>query len=536
MSYIPANIIHCMRKFLCILVTVFMLLPLVAGGNSETASVNADGTVNIDFWYAAAVTEAGPIPEDWVGYDIIRDKLGINLTLTMLPSSDQDQDVKLQAAGAANSLPDLMMIVNRPVLTNLVDQGLIASLDDDFVAQIPEWEAKYEDQDSINYTLIDGTRYGLAKGSSTIGVELLCIRKDWLDNLGLDVPKTLDEFFDVLYAFTYDDPDGNGLDDTYGYGAFIETTSTYKGYPGARFWPIMGAFDVPGLWDFTEGNVGLSFLEPGFYDFMQFVKKMQSEGVIDPNWMSYKKDDFRAAWKQGKFGVMYESWAALSAESNYAPFDANFPDGEWIALDPPVGPDGSAYVGALDKTYRILAISQKAKDNGKMEALAKLINWLGTDEAYYLLGYGVEGENYVFDENGNPSVGDLGENSYTGGVGQVMTQLRNIVSSNTNEETAIRFPDYIAATSQKVMSPIQFALAAEKGPWKNAVGSGRMPTPSGDVQRFYEQGMAEFLAGQRELTPESWQKFIDDFMKVGGEAWNQEGVDYITTNNLVIAD
>ena len=135
-----------MRKFLCILVTVFMLLPLVAGGNSETASVNADGTVNIDFWYAAAVTEAGPIPEDWVGYDIIRDKLGINLTLTMLPSSDQDQDVKLQAAGAANSLPDLMMIVNRPVLTNLVDQGLIASLDDDFVAQIPEWEAKYEDQ------------------------------------------------------------------------------------------------------------------------------------------------------------------------------------------------------------------------------------------------------------------------------------------------------------------------------------------------------------------------------------------------------
>ena len=32
------------------------------------------------------------------------------------------------------------------------------------------------------------------------------------------------------------------------------------------------------------------------------------------------------------------------------------------------------------------------------------------------------------------------------------------------------------------------------------------------------------------------EKFIDDFMKVGGEAWNQEGVDYITTNNLVIAD
>lgn len=523
-----------MKKLFCVLLVAAMLLPLAAGGNSEKSSVNPDGTVDIDLWYAAAVTEAGPIPEDWVGYDIIRDELGINLRLTMLPSSDQDQDVKLQAAGAGNSLPDIMMIVNRPVLTNLVDQGLIAPLDDEFIAMIPDWEAKNEDQDSINYTTIDGVQYGLAKGSSTIGVEFLCIRKDWLDKLGLEVPTNLDELFDVMYAFTYDDPDGNGLDDTYGYGAFIETTSTYKGYPGARLWPLMGAFDVPGLWDFTEGNVGLSFLEPGFYDFMAYVKKMQDAGVMDPNWMSYKKDDFRAAWKQGRFGVMYEQWAALSAQSNYAPFDANFPDGEWLPIAPPAGPDGSAYVGALDKTYRILAISQKAADNGKMEAIAKLINWLGTDEAYYLLGYGVEGENYVFDENGNPSVGDLGDNSFTGSKGQVMTQLRNIVYTNTNDETAIRFPDYVTENSQKVISPVSYAIAAEKGPWKSAVGSGRMPTPSGDVQRFYEQGMAEFFAGQRELTPENWQKFIDDFMKMGGEAWNQEGIDYITSNNLVV--
>ena len=76
-----------------------MLLPLSAGGSKEAAS--SDGTVDIELWYAAAVTEAGPIPEDWVGYDIIRDKLGINLRLTMLPSSDADQDVKIQAAEQA---------------------------------------------------------------------------------------------------------------------------------------------------------------------------------------------------------------------------------------------------------------------------------------------------------------------------------------------------------------------------------------------------------------------------------------------------
>lgn len=42
------------------------------------------------------------------------------------------------------------------------------------------------------------------------------IRQDWLENLGLEMPTSLDELYDVLYAFTYNDPDGNGVDDTYG--------------------------------------------------------------------------------------------------------------------------------------------------------------------------------------------------------------------------------------------------------------------------------------------------------------------------------
>ena len=54
------------------------------------------------------------------------------------------------------------------------------------------------------------------------GNEGLLVRKDWLDKLGLAAPTTLDELYDVLYAFTYNDPDGNGKNDTYGLGAFIE--------------------------------------------------------------------------------------------------------------------------------------------------------------------------------------------------------------------------------------------------------------------------------------------------------------------------
>lgn len=44
----------------------------------------------------------------------------------------------------------------------------------------------------------------------------LILREDWLENLNLEMPKTLDDFYNVFYAFTYDDPDGNGVDDTIG--------------------------------------------------------------------------------------------------------------------------------------------------------------------------------------------------------------------------------------------------------------------------------------------------------------------------------
>ena len=172
--------------------------------------------------------------------------------------------------------------------------------------------------DSIAFSTIRGKSYGFAFPGSLQKNEGLVIRKDWLDKLGLSMPTTLDELYDVCYAFTFKDPDGNGKNDTYGYGAF----------------------GVAGTWNMTEKNFGLNAKKPEFFEALKFVNKMVENKVIDPDWPSLKKDDFRAAWKQGKFGVMREQMAALAAQANYAPFDKNFPNGEWAALPPPKGPKG----------------------------------------------------------------------------------------------------------------------------------------------------------------------------------------------------
>ncbi len=400
-------------------------------------------------------------------------------------------------------------------------------------ALMPTRTAQQYDSASKSHTTINGKSYGLASPGSIAKNEGLLIRQDWLDKLGLKAPTNLDELYDVLYAFTYNDPDGNGKNDTYGYGAYIESDATLKGYPGARLFPIMGAFGVEGLWSFDSATLGLNVYKTEFYDFMVFMKKCCDAGVIDPNWLSYKKDDFRAAWKQGKFGVMKEQNAAYAATSNYAPFDKNFPEGSWTVLDAIKGPEGKASIGAYDQNFRIYAVSAKAEKNGKKEKIAQLLEWMSSDEGYFLCGWGVEGVNYVKDANGIPVSGDLGDNSFAGSKGQVYTQLRNMVFYNSDTELASRYPTYITETSKKEMSALKVLREMQSKTWTPNIGAGTMPTPNADIKRYYEQSLAEFLTGAKALTPENWQKFLDQFNSIGGKEWNDNGVAWMKSNNLV---
>lgn len=487
--------------------------------------------VPIDLWYGAAVTEAGPVPSDWVGYQIIKDKLGIDLKLTALPSNETDQDVKIQAAGAANNLPDLFM-ASRNVLTNLVKQGLVANVDSYYAAMPNRTKIQYG-ADSVRNTTIKGHSYGFASPGSIIKNEGLLIRKDWLDKLGLAVPTNTDELLAVMEAFTYDDPDGNGKNDTYGYGAYVETDAFLKGYPGARFFPILGAFGVDGLWCFDEPNLGLNIYKPEFLTAMQYIKNMCDEGIIDPNWLSYKKDDFRAAWKQGRFGIMKEQNAAFAATSNYAPFDKNFPAGSWVICDAITGPTGKASIGAYDMNFRIYAVSAKADKNGKKDAICRLLEWMSSDEGYFLLGWGQEGVNYVKNEQGIPVAGDLGDAAFTGPKGQTVTQLRNMVFYNSDTELASRYPTYTTEVSKKEMSALKVLREMQSKVWTANVGASTMPTANADVKRFYEQSLAEFLSGKTELTEANWNAFLKEFERVGGKAWNDQGVQYMKDRDLV---
>src|SRR5690606_35611206 len=86
----------------------------------------------------------------------------------------------------------------------------------------------------------DGKSYGVPYSGQA---NALFIRSDWLENLGLEAPTNWDELVEVATAFTEQDPDGNGIDDTYGLAVPGSTKRGYASWYFSNFlWAAGGDF------------------------------------------------------------------------------------------------------------------------------------------------------------------------------------------------------------------------------------------------------------------------------------------------------
>lgn len=494
-----------------------------AEAEAEMAEVAAAETavaaqpVDIELWALATVTEAGAPPEDWIAYDIIREELNINLTYVIVPTG-ADGEAKLNAAAAANELPDFFQLVsasndNRGALFTYVELGLVAPAED-LMPLMPERVAThYNDPLLLDLVTFNGHQYGFPEPPPLPRREGLVIRKDWLDALGLEAPTTLEELREVAIAFTEQDPDGNGQNDTYGIGGFLNGTGL-----GTRFDWIFGAYGVAGVWNFDDpANFGLNVRNAQYMDALGYMKSLVDAQVIDPDWPTLSRDDFRARWKQGSFGIMWEDFAALTNQSNYAPFDENFPDAEWIPLPAPLGPNGDAAYGVYTGRGQIFAMSQQAADEGKGEAIARLLEWMATD-GYYLLGFGEEGVNFVLDADGNISTEGLDETqAYTAPERQPFTQMRNqLIFYNSQQEINARYPTY-QTINGRTMMPMDFLGFFQSQPWVDGRGIQVIlpPANAADFDRFYNEGLIQFVLGQNELNADNWAAFLAGLDSLG---------------------
>ncbi|MBI5304387.1 MAG: extracellular solute-binding protein [Chloroflexi bacterium] len=483
--------------------------------------------VDIELWAQATTTQAGPPPESWVGYKTIREKLNINLKYVIIPTG-ADGETKLNAAAAANALPDFFQTAStsseRNKCIELNKQGLIAPIDDVLKA-MPNRVKTHYDSASLALTKVDGKQMCTVEVPNLPRREGLVIRKDWLDKLGLKAPTTIDELLVVAKAFTEKDPDGNGKNDTYGLGGYWDSGTWGL---GNRFDFFVGAYGLPDLWNFANPDkFGLNVRDPDFPKALAAFKQFVDAKVIDPDWATINRDEFRIRHAQGRYGIMWEDFAALANQPNYVKFDANFPTGEWAPLPALKGPTGKkSYYDAYGAIGSIFAMSKKAADAGKGPAIAKLLEWMASPEGYYLNGFGVEGVNYKLDKDGVVTTEGLPDPklAWNAEATQNLTQMRNqLIYVNDPKEVQARYVDF-KSKNGRTISPMSFYQFFSSQPWTDSKPDKLITFPANraDLKRFYDENILGFVLGTKPLTDQSWADFLKGLDSLGAAKWEAE--------------
>jgi putative aldouronate transport system substrate-binding protein len=503
---------------------------------TAAAQTNPGGApVDLSVWMDASAPEGAAPPANWEVYKIVKEKLGINLKFTMIPPGT-DGDTKLSALAASNDLPDVFELQNRnrSLLFKFAEQGLLAETNS-LLPMMPErTKLRYSDDNLKKLDTYDGKVYGLqepAKGQLFKRLGLF-IRQDWLDKLGLKAPTTLEEFMTVAKAFTEKDPDGNGKNDTYGFGGFLD------GGPGlgSYFDPIFGAFGLPGAWDFSDmSKFGAAYKNPDYQKALQAVQQMNQAKVLDPDWPTLKIDDFRARWKQGKYGMFVEDFCALSCKANYKDFDASNPKGNLVLIDPPKGPDGKSADGTFSLSGLNLVVSKKALDGGKAQAIAKLLEWANSGEGYYWLGFGKEGVNFKKDASGAISVEGIDPKVvYNSKEQQPILQMKWLAYSGTDQELNARYAPFTTGDGRPI-EPLKIYKSTNSAPYVDATAAQLIqPAPnSADINRYIGENLVQFALGQKPLNDANWKGFVDGLNGVGFADYEKSALQTLKTSGFI---
>jgi putative aldouronate transport system substrate-binding protein len=503
-------------------------LTACGGSNSTTNEV-----VNVTMWINPAVPEVAAPPANWSLYTIVRQKLNINLKVELFPLGN-DGLTKLSAAAAANSLPDLFQNISGNLFLQFVNQGLVAAVDNLLPLMPQRTKDRYSNATLNKLYTVNGKLYALAEGAGPLGKRAgLFIRQDWLDKLNLQTPKTLDDLKNVITAFTNSDPDGDGKNDTYGFGAIIDPT-TYQQGLGNYFAPIYGAYGLPGPWDYSvRGKVQLSVRNPGFLQATEYIAGLVSARVIDPDWTTLTTNDIRARWKQGKYGVFWEDFAAAIGQSNYAPFDKNFPDAQLVPLDPPVGPQGKSAVATFTSARFSWGIAQKAIDANKGAAIAKLLEWLNSGEGYYLSGFGQAGVNYKLDAQGNITTQGV-PTPFTAAAAGPYIQIRNLSLNNSPPELSVRYPTYKTIKGHTIV-PLQVLQRFTNMPWEDGTREAAIQPAANqaDIDRYIQEGLVQFVTGQKTLNASSWSAYLQGLDSLNVSDWEASALKNLQDKGLI---
>lgn len=303
---------------------------------------------------------------------------GIDLEITSIDHNSYNDQLAL--AFASGDVADVV-ILSAEYYSAYASQGALADISEYWKNSETKASGRINEEYIDSLYINDGL-YGFAAQRG--GGCMTYLRQDWLDKLGLSVPTTYDEYIKVLEAFTTQDPDGNGVNDTYGVtAAGIMTTDA----PFTNYLPEFWQDAYPDFYQKEDGTWVDGFSEQATSDALQRLKDAYNLGVIDIEITTNKTSSCRDKLYSSKVGA-FTYWAGkwnMTLDENVK---AITPEASLVAI-PPIAELGQ-YV---ERQSPVIAITSKCKNPaGVFKYLFETM--VDGAEGQMLFTYGVEGTHY----------------------------------------------------------------------------------------------------------------------------------------------
>lgn len=474
--------------------------PNAGSAGAATDSQKKQTITMIDFRYGAFPPTGGK------GLEMINEKFNVDFKPQYVVRSDYDQ--KLSAVVASGEIPDIIVMEGPDSnFYKWAKQGAFLPVND----LLDKYPTMKQIPDKVRKAVtVNGKIYAVQKYLTDNYQLTPIIRKDWLDKLGLEVPKNYDELKKVAIAFTQNDPDGNGKNDTYGLAMSANINPSFG----------MGAY-----WDFeawyhknADGQVIPGIISEARKQHIGWLADLYKEGAITKdfallNWTQTNKEFY-----SGKAGIFIGTPRGMNPTSMQGLVDVN-PNAKIVPIPPFQAPDGSQGFVSSPGYYGIVMLNAKlAKDPDKVNKIMEMLDYgrkfvpleqRNASNADFDWLNGKEGQGYKIE---NDSVRREAEEKGLAPINYLPDKTMwapNDMSNGYSTEYTVPLLRDLAASLEKMNGETKHLVNPV-----NSVVSETKASKDTELSKFLYTEQTKMIFGEKPLS--DWDKMVKEWSDKGG--------------------
>lgn len=514
-----------MKKTVFLCLTSFLLASLSLWGNGKEEEASQGGNfnpsgypiVNEPITLKAVIIKHNLNGDfnDMKGYQDLVNLTNISLDMDVVSSSGWQEKKNLMLA--AGDLPDFFTggnVISQSDQVLYGPQGLFLPLEDMIDAYGPNIKRVFELRPLYKkgVTAPDGHIYSVPwvhELTFRENPENFFINTTWLDQLGLDIPTTTEEYYEVMKAFGENDMNGNG-------DAGDEIPLAFVGQYGDQglrsLFGSWGVIDRSNHMMLRGNEVVFTPTEQGYKEGIIFFNRLYAEGLLDPEGFTQNAAEFRAKGKGEE--MLYGSFLGWLDANEVGTERAN---NDYKAIAPLRGPSGEDPLWLREDNFLDRGHFVITSANPHPEATLRWADACQEDERSLTLARGEFGINLKKNADGSiefmptPEGMSYGEFRFKNAPGDpfpwaLLSHWYEKIElvAQQDKKLKVHYPIYEPYLEEQAFPRMYYLPEQEE----------KLATLSTDINSYVEKKRAEWIIGAADINGE-WNKYIDQLNKMG---------------------